>query len=602
MATTTTTGTTIPANPLAGIASLPGGSTSANPLGTTSLDAQTVTGVGQLLRLNWGNVTVAQAVQGFQHLAQDAGGKGPKAAAAKKQLAQIQAWMYTAGFYGAKRPTYGSLSSTEDAKAFRSAMEGAASSGTTATAYLQNQAGAAASSGTAGGGTHIIPATKIPEKVWQPEDVLGAINSATDANGNNLAQKLIGRNFTAAEIQGVVDNLNTAQQATNAADVQAALATQNQNIATSNATYGQPGGSMVLGQQADVTSGTVTPQQVAQAIAQAGGTALQQQVGAALASGIESNGQLNDKNPTSTASGLFQFLTTTWQGSGGGAYAPTAGAASLNQQAAIFVKNSAGNNFRAWSPDLGGNYRGNIVSTPQPNSAVANAIARLNIGTTTNAGQAAGAPTGTPISPVGAGLTQGRTDQGVDFSGKGNLFAVGAGTIEAVTNSGWPGGTYIALRLDHPLDADHAVVYYAEDINVGFSVRVSVEATNCPAVAFKAHAASVGTRLTHAAKGLSNSRGMTSFSHPSTPPTGFDPACCPPSWAVRCASRYWLYAWFQSVDHAPLVGSFWPLVPAPYPIRARLFWMSTIFWSEMGHGPMVCDKYEWTASIREGSF
>jgi Transglycosylase-like domain len=477
MAATTTTGTTVPANPL-GIAPLPSGSTSANPLSTTSLDAQQVTGVGQLVRQNWGSVTVAQAVNGLASLAKSAQGKGSLAAAAKKQLAQIQAWLYTAGFYGASRPTYGTLDGDKDLLAFRKAMEGAASSGVAAGQYLQNQAGAAQSSGTAGGGTHIIPATKIPEKVWQPEDVLGAINSAVDANGNNLAQKLIGRNFTANEIQGVVDNLNTAQQATNAADVAAALATQNQDIATANATYGQPGGSTVIGQQADVTSGTVTPQQVAQAVAQAGGTVLQQQVAAALVSGPETHGQLNEKNGQgSSASGIFQFLTTTWLGSGGGAYAPTAGGASLNQQATIFVKNSAGNNFRAWSPDLGGDYKNNVATTPRPGSVVANIIASQNIGTTTTPGATPGTPAaGAPVSPVGSGLTQGRTDQGVDFSGKGNLFAVGAGTIEATTAAGWPGGAYIALRLDHPLDPDHAVVYYAEDIKAGVSVGQHVQA------------------------------------------------------------------------------------------------------------------------------
>lgn len=68
------------------------------------------------------------------------------------------------------------------------------------------------------------------------------------------------------------------------------------------------------------------------------------------------------------------------------------------------------------------------------------------------------------VSPVGTGLTQGRVDQGVDYSGAGPVYAVGSGTILSISNSGWPGGAFIALALDNPVDATHKVVYYAEDI------------------------------------------------------------------------------------------------------------------------------------------
>lgn len=61
-------------------------------------------------------------------------------------------------------------------------------------------------------------------------------------------------------------------------------------------------------------------------------------------------------------------------------------------------------------------------------------------------------------------LTQGRIDQGVDYSGAGIVHAVGAGTIVSTTNAGWPGGTFITELLAAPVDAAHKMVYYAEDL------------------------------------------------------------------------------------------------------------------------------------------
>lgn len=80
------------------------------------------------------------------------------------------------------------------------------------------------------------------------------------------------------------------------------------------------------------------------------------------------------------------------------------------------------------------------------------------------------------VSPVGTGLTQGRVDQGVDYSGAGPVYAVGSGTILSISNSGWPGGAFIALALDNPVDATHKVVYYAEDITPSVVVGQKVTA------------------------------------------------------------------------------------------------------------------------------
>lgn len=63
------------------------------------------------------------------------------------------------------------------------------------------------------------------------------------------------------------------------------------------------------------------------------------------------------------------------------------------------------------------------------------------------------------VNPIGSGLSPERIDMGVDYSGRGNLFALGSGTITSIYNSGWPGGTFIGLHLDAG-----PIVYYAEDI------------------------------------------------------------------------------------------------------------------------------------------
>ncbi|HVA10756.1 MAG TPA: hypothetical protein VNG32_01145, partial [Candidatus Dormibacteraeota bacterium] len=52
-----------------------------------------------------------------------------------------------------------------------------------------------------------------------------------------------------------------------------------------------------------------------------------------------------------------------------------------------------------------------------------------------------------PLSKI-SGLTAERVDQGVDYSGSGPILAIGSGTVMSTTNSGWPGGTFIVIKLD----------------------------------------------------------------------------------------------------------------------------------------------------------
>jgi murein DD-endopeptidase MepM/ murein hydrolase activator NlpD len=73
------------------------------------------------------------------------------------------------------------------------------------------------------------------------------------------------------------------------------------------------------------------------------------------------------------------------------------------------------------------------------------------------------------------GLSPERVDQGVDYSGYGPIYAVGNGKVLSTTNSGWPGGTFIAYKLlDGP--AAGLVVYAAEDIEPTVSVGQTVNA------------------------------------------------------------------------------------------------------------------------------
>lgn len=177
------------------------------------------------------------------------------------------------------------------------------------------------------------------------------------------------------------------------------------------------------------TTGQTTPTQVAQEVVRQGGSVGQAYVAAALTTGIESNGTTNDKNPSSTACGLFQFLTSTWLGNGGGNYAPTACAATMEQQVAVFLHATA-NGYGDWRPDLvpgldpnSTSSYGVNVTAPQAGSKVANAIAQLAAGGLTKVigpvpnswvGNTGGAGGVLPASPT---PIPGLPNQGVNVGG-----------------------------------------------------------------------------------------------------------------------------------------------------------------------------------------
>lgn len=147
----------------------------------------------------------------------------------------------------------------------------------------------------------------------------------------------------------------------------------------------------------------LTFQQLEALVGQAGGTPTQQEYLAGIAAGVESGGNPTAHNPTSTASGLWQELTTTWLGNGGGAYAPTAAQATPLDQAIVAVKQSTGG-YQPWAPDFGGAYgaSGNAGNpqSPAAGSPVANFLKSIGVtgpGTSpTSAAPAAGATTAYP--------------------------------------------------------------------------------------------------------------------------------------------------------------------------------------------------------------
>lgn len=83
-----------------------------------------------------------------------------------------------------------------------------------------------------------------------------------------------------------------------------------------------------------------------------------------------------------------------------------------------------------------------------------------------------------PTDPLSPGLGSGRIDMGVDYTGSGPLYALDDGTITSISNSGWPGGTFIGLHLDTPVDGQ-SYIYYAENIapNVNIGQRVKAGQT-----------------------------------------------------------------------------------------------------------------------------
>lgn len=134
---------------------------------------------------------------------------------------------------------------------------------------------------------------------------------------------------------------------------------------------------------------TIPAGTVAQQVLSDGGDNEQALVAAALVSGIESDGDPTElSGGVGPAAGLFQFEPGTWAGDGGSAYAPVAQDASWQDQVAVFLNATVGDNFHDWGPDLTGQGDPNSASNPsysysglpEAGSPVANEIAKLQAG------------------------------------------------------------------------------------------------------------------------------------------------------------------------------------------------------------------------------
>ena len=121
----------------------------------------------------------------------------------------------------------------------------------------------------------------------------------------------------------------------------------------------------------------------------------------------------------------------------------------------------------------------------------------------------AGGPYRNPLRD--ASLTPGRIDQGVDFTGSGPLYALGSGRIVMVRNSGWPGGAFIAERLD-----DGRYDYAAEDIAP--SVQVGQRVTSSTRIGTIRGSIEVGWAAPppHIGESLARLSGQWNSSQPAT--------------------------------------------------------------------------------------
>lgn len=116
----------------------------------------------------------------------------------------------------------------------------------------------------------------------------------------------------------------------------------------------------------------------------------------------------------------------------------------------------------------------NVVTGQNPTSGQSETNTLVNPAsfTVTSGGNSVGPVNAQGLTnPIGPGLIRGRIDEGVDFSGAGDLYAMGAGTIQEVQGSGWPGGIFIRLVMSNGMD-----IYYAENITPAVSVGQTVSA------------------------------------------------------------------------------------------------------------------------------
>lgn len=85
-------------------------------------------------------------------------------------------------------------------------------------------------------------------------------------------------------------------------------------------------------------------------------------------------------------------------------------------------------------------------------------------------GKGGGGGSGGYQNPIrGAHLSPERIDQGVDYSGSGPIYSLGAGVVRETENAGWPGGAFIEIELTGG-SVSGGFTYYAEYITPKVSI------------------------------------------------------------------------------------------------------------------------------------
>ena len=379
---------------------------STNPTSSTSELALEVTGVGALLGLPIGKLSVSDAIVQMSKLSTQANAGNTEA---KQNLEQLQTLLYDGGFYKGQTNTKPKLGvvTTSDLNAFKNALIGAASSGATLSDFLQQTA-----TGAGGSGSTVLQAPKVEQTVYSAADI--------QATADATAKTLIGRVLNAQEMQGVLGVMNSASGAKASADANAALAQQQSDVSTQQAVYGTGANTAAPGVGG---AGKASAQQVYDQVLSDGGSVTQAGVAAAFVSGVESDGDPTElAGGVGPAQGLFQFEPGTWTSAvkdAGGGLPAKVGDATWQQQVQAFVAHTKGDHFGDWGPDMVANpgdpnspsnpaygYGG----APQQGSKVGNFLAANASALAAGSGGAAGtAPSAPTISNVGASGAQGAT-------------------------------------------------------------------------------------------------------------------------------------------------------------------------------------------------
>ena len=300
--------------------------------------------------------TVGNALESFYSLTPD-------------QQSQVEQQLWNGGFYSSSDYKAGADFGSQDGNwvdasynAWKSAVTRAARQGVSVDTILNaaaagNQTGLNApggpgsGSGSGGGGVRIYPGGKVTVDLTNPDDVRYI--------GDTIAQKLVGKKLTDAQVKAIVDTVQGQEKSAGAAKAAADEASREASIQSNEALYGQQATNTVGG--ASQFSGKMSPQERAQVAYQAGfrGQALVDAVAISMAEG--DNGEINN-NPSTGDYSVGPWQINYYGGLGAARtakYGPASTLANDPQKnaAAAFDLSGGGSNFAPWSTYKSGAYK-----------------------------------------------------------------------------------------------------------------------------------------------------------------------------------------------------------------------------------------------------